>query len=65
MSESTHERCVRRLARRAGYKLWKPRGDRYASYWRYTLINIETNGIIYIYSGRSLDEIEEFVRSKL
>jgi hypothetical protein len=45
---------------------WKPRGDRYASYWPHTLINIETNGIIsYDYSGRSLDEIEEFVGSKL
>jgi hypothetical protein len=65
MSELTQERRVRRLARQAGYRLWKPRSDRYAEYWPYTLINAEVNGIMYHHKGRSLDEIEEFVRSKL
>jgi hypothetical protein len=65
MPESTQERRVRRLTREAGYRLWKPRSVRYAEYWPYTLINAEVNGIMYHYKGRSLDEIEEFVRSKL
>jgi hypothetical protein len=60
-----YEQRVRRLARRAGYRLWKPRSDRYAQYWPYSLVHLETNGILYHYSGRSLGEIEEFVKSRL
>jgi hypothetical protein len=65
VSESTEERLVRRLTARAGYRLWKPRNDHDVQYWPYAPIYRDTKVILDYFTGRQLDEIREFMRSRL
>ena len=60
-NESAYERRVRTLARRNGYRLWKPRSSgRSREYGPYTLIHAGTDVIMYHFKGVSLAEIEAF-----
>ena len=55
------ERRVRRLARSKGYRIWKPRSDRYSQYAPYSLIDLHTRAIVQ--SGQ-LRDIEDRLRDE-
>jgi hypothetical protein len=55
------ERRVRNLARSKGYRIWKPRSDRYSQYMPYSLIDFQTRAIVQ--SGQ-LRDIEERLRDE-
>ena len=63
-NQRTNDVCEGLLLARVT-ELWKPRSERYARYWPYSLIDLDTNGLLCCCSGRPLEEIEEFVRSRL
>jgi hypothetical protein len=55
------ERRVRNLARRKGYRIWKPRSDRYSQYMPYSLRDLHTRAIVQ--SGQ-LRDIEDRLRDE-